>query len=144
MLPINLPTLEQRQSAAENRTSLKTVPILELETSQIPDVIWWWFKMALVTCQKPCSPKSCELTFVRHSTGVVWGLSSTPVANVGGKWWEEEWNGSLKDSCKVFSGLESFKDVFSTASLPRSSVVLLVLSVLINVMNWKNFSSKSF
>lgn len=39
MLPINLQVLKHRQSAAENRTSLKTVPILEPEMSQIPDVI---------------------------------------------------------------------------------------------------------
>lgn len=85
----------------------------------------------LVTHQKPCSPLSCELAFVGQSTGVVWGLPSPPVASVGGKCSGEEWKGSLKDGCKVFSGLEFvlLKGVLSAASTSRLSFVFLVPSV---------------
>lgn len=106
--------------------------------SQIPDVICWWFKAVLVTREKPCSRISCELAFAGHSTGVVWGLSNTPVASVGGKCWGKEWKGPLKEGCQGFLGLESFKYVL----LAVSTSTLLLMLVVMNV-DELNFSSIS-
>lgn len=83
--------------------------------SQITDVIRWWFKAVLVTCQEPRGPQSCEPAFVGHCPGVMWGLSSTPVASVGGKLGgggAERATGVKGSCCKFAWALEYFKDVF--------------------------------